>query len=150
MKRFIILILITLCMSGTLFSQDFTNQKTIRFLKLTEDEIGELEKLQDERDAIVSEAQVELNLIQAQLEKLLFPVDADLKAIELKMKESMEWRVKVELAKIRVRVESRKLLGESRWKKFLQMQKEIRKKNASEQEKQMNNREAPTNNEGNK
>lgn len=121
-----ILILLLLLTPALLTGQDFTNQRLVRLLELTEDEVTELRDLQFERNRIVEEAQLEQNLIKAQLEKLLFPPDADLRAIERKMEESLTWRLKVEMANITLRVEARKLLGEERWRKFLQVQKEMR------------------------
>ena len=126
MKRSIVLMLLICITSSFVFSQDFTNPRVIRFLELAEDEVEVLEKLQIEKENIVREAQMEQNLIKAQLEKLLFPPDADLRAIEQKMKESLEWRLKIEIANIKLRVEARKLLGEPRWRKLLQSQKEER------------------------
>lgn len=121
-----ILILLLMLTPALLIGQDFTNQRLVRFLELTESEVAELTDLQFQRNRIVEEAQLEQNLIKAQLEKLLFPPDADLRAIERKMEESLTWRLKVEMANITLRVEARKLLGEERWRKFLQAQREMR------------------------
>jgi len=126
MKRSIIFILMACFAATFVYSQDYTSQRVIRFLELTDSEVEELEELQIERENIVKEAQMEQNLIKAQLEKLLFPPDADIRAIEQKMKESLEWRLKMEIANIKMRVEARKLLGEARWRRLLQSQKEER------------------------
>ena len=139
MKRTVFFILIMLFISTAIFSQtDYTNARVIRFLELTESEVEELNEMQLARETIVQEAQIEQNLIKAQLEKLLFPADADLRAIEIKMKESLEWRLKVEIANVTLRVEARKLLGETRWRKLLQSQKEARVREQQERATQEN------------
>jgi len=44
-----------------------------------------------------------------------------MKEVERILKESLEWKLKSELAEIRRRVEIRKILGEARWEKFLRI-----------------------------
>ncbi len=130
MKRILFFtILLTFVVSGSIFPQNFTNPKTVKFLELTEEEIEKLEILQSGKELIQSEAQVELNLLKAQLEKLLFPVNSDMSAIEIKMRATHEWKLRIEMANIRLRVEARKIIGETRWRKLLQMQREIRQRN---------------------
>lgn len=126
MKRALITIFFLLAAVSAFYGQDFTNNRMVRFLDLTETEVENLTELQLERQQILEEVQMEQNLIKAQLEKLMFPPDADLGAIEAKMEESLRWRLKAEMANIRLRVEARKLLGEERWRQFLRFQKEQR------------------------
>ena len=128
MKKYMLLLILLLAALSPIIAQDFTNPRVVRFLELNEEEVEELENLQYERQQIIGEAQVELNLIKAQLEKLLFPADANLREIERNMEESLRWKLKTEMANITLRVEARKLLGEERWRKFLRLQREQREK----------------------
>ncbi len=137
MKRILFFtILLTFVISGSISPQNFTSPKTIKFLELTEEEIEKLEILQSEKQLIQSEAQVELNLLKAQLEKLLFPVNSDMSAIEVKMRATHEWKLRIEMANIRLRVEARKIIGETRWRKLLQMQREIRQRDDGSRQSQ--------------
>jgi hypothetical protein len=42
-----------------------------------------------------------------------------MRQVEKLLRDSMEWKVKIELAEINKRVELRKILGEEKWKKLV-------------------------------
>jgi hypothetical protein len=86
---------------------------------LDDQEIERIMQIQAEADRTIGEARVELNLLKAQLEKLLFDVNVEMREVEKLLRDSMEWKIKAELAEIRRRVELRKIFGEERWPKFL-------------------------------
>jgi len=88
-------------------------------LGCTEEEINQIITIQDETENVIRESRIELNLYKAQLEKLLFPTDVNMKEVEKILRASLEWKMKSELADIRRRVEIRKILGERRWERFL-------------------------------
>ncbi|HUV08609.1 MAG TPA: hypothetical protein VMX75_12815, partial [Spirochaetia bacterium] len=43
----------------------------------------------------------------------------DMQEVERLLRQSLEWKMKAELAEIRRRVEIRKIFGEQRWEKFI-------------------------------
>lgn len=126
MKKALSIITFLLLAVSVIYGQDFSSGRIIRFLDLSDDEVSELVSLQQERQQILEEVQMEQNLLKAQLEKLLFHADPDMREVEEKMEDSLRWRLKGEMANIRLRVEARKLLGEERWRKYLRFQKEQR------------------------
>jgi hypothetical protein len=121
MKRLFFIPFIILCMSAFAFAQDFDNPQIFIELGLTNEELSMVMEIHDEARKQIREAQIELNLYKAQLEKLLFPPEINMKEVERILKESLEWKLKSELAEIRRRVEIRKVLGEARWEKLLRI-----------------------------
>ncbi len=123
MKRAIIFGLLLLLAGGIGFSQVDDYQRLYKFLELSEEEIEWFADFQTEIDLSKREAQLELNLVRAQLEKLLFPVNVNMKEVEKLLRSSVEWRLQIELEEIRWRVESRKKLGEEKYQKLLRFMK---------------------------
>jgi hypothetical protein len=120
MKRItlILVILLALTVSGT-YAQNMGNFDELRKLGLTDDEIRKVTEINLATEQEKREAQLELNILKAQLEKLLAGIDPDMRQVEKLLRDSTEWKVKSELAEIKKRVEIRKLIGEEKWRKLL-------------------------------
>lgn len=123
MRRIIFLLPAFLLSVGFLTAQNVSNpQQALQFfekLGLSDQEIEGVSTLMKKSERTRKEASLELNLVKAQLEKLLFPANADLGQVEILLRSSLEWKLKAELADIKLRVELRKLLGEERWERYL-------------------------------
>lgn len=131
-KIWFVSLLLCMIASGA-FAQAIDSPQILRELGLTEEEITQVMKIQRETQKVQIEAQIELNLYKAQLEKILFYTDVDMKEVEKILKDSMEWKLRFELAEIRRRVEVRKIMGEERWEKFLRVWKMYKQKSRSPQ-----------------
>ncbi|MBA7649179.1 hypothetical protein ES703_56973 [subsurface metagenome] len=131
-KMWLICLLLCMIAAGA-FTQGIDNPQILRELGLKEEEIIRIMKIQGETEKVKREAQIELNLYKAQLEKILFSPDVDLEEVEKILRASMEWKLKSELAEIGRRVEIRKIMGEERWEKFLRVLKMRRQKPKSPQ-----------------
>jgi len=99
--------------------QRIDDPEMLEELGLSESEIESIREIQDDAESVLREARVELNLLKARLEKLLLDVNVDMQRVEQLIRESVEWKIKSELAEIRRRVEIRKIFGEERWEEFL-------------------------------
>ena len=121
MKRVVLMLSLVCLASTTTFAQSFDNPQALERLGLTEDQIGRIEEVAAREDRVVREAQVELNLYRAQLEKLLLDPDVNMREVERILKETTEWKLKSELANMRRRVEIRKIMGEEKWEEFLRL-----------------------------
>jgi hypothetical protein len=82
---------------------------------VTETDINRIEQLFKHAEQLKKEAQLELNINQAQLEKLLFNIDVDTKEVERVLQISHKWRLKAELAQIDLYVKVRQILGKDKW-----------------------------------
>ena len=133
MKRVALAILIAGAVCSAAFSQQFDNPAALSRFGLTEPEIEQVTQIWIETEREIQTAQLELNILKAQLEKLLFPANVDLNAVEKVLRDSAEWKVKSELAVIRRRVLIRQVFGEDRWARFLRAQRQARLREEAEQ-----------------
>ena len=112
-------VLIFLCLGAMLLlAQEADTPQALKRFDLTDDEIGRVREIQQAGGTKRREIGAELNIIRAEMDKLLLDVDVDMGAIEALLKKSFEWRLKGELAEIGRRVEMRKIFGEDSWRKF--------------------------------
>jgi hypothetical protein len=125
MKRIAVLLILLAMAAGTASGQVPDIEQILKRIELSEEEIEWFTTFQAEIDRQKKEAQIELNIAKAQLEKLLFPVDADMKAVEKLLRTTVEWRLQLELTEIRWRVEVRKKLGDEKFEKLLRLIKVI-------------------------
>ncbi len=119
MKKFPLIaafLLLVVCVTA---AQPIDNTEILKKFGLDDEEIERVMAVQNATERIIQEARVELNLLKAQLEKLLFGIDVDMNRVEKLLRQSIDWKLKSELAEIKRRVEIRKLFGEERWSKFL-------------------------------
>lgn len=129
MKRRITLILIAVMLCTVVLSaQGFDETALYERLGVEDDEIERIRETGYEAAELTREAGVEQKLIQARMEKLLLSPNPDMAAVEALLRESLEWKLKVELAKIERSVEVRRILGEERWLELLQLRRRIRER----------------------
>ena len=88
-------------------------------LGLTQEQTAEIREIAGREEKVIREAQAELNVIRAQLEKLLLKPAPDMREVERLLQSSLEWKLRSEMAGIRRRVEIRALVGEDRWEDLL-------------------------------
>ena len=125
MKSVALIFAFLLLLSGAANSQMFDNPDLREEIALSESEIDRINEISGKAQRITREAQLELNLLKAQLEKLLFSPDVDMNEVEKILRTSLDWRLKGELAEIRERVELRKYLGEDRWRQALRWKRKM-------------------------
>ena len=80
--------------------QGMDNPEVLEKFGLNEEEIERVMDIQAKAEKIIEGARLELNLLKAQLEKLLFDVNVSMKEVEKLLKSSLEWKLKAELAEI--------------------------------------------------
>jgi ATP-dependent Lon protease len=90
-------------------------RELFRGIELSSQEQVSIRQVILETQEVISRAQVEMNYFKAQVERLLFEQDVQLSEVEAVMRQSLEWRLKSQMAQIRRRVELRRLLGDERW-----------------------------------
>ena len=98
--------------------QNLDITQLLKRLELNEEELSRAERLIRETETVIREADLELNVAKAQLARMLFPVDVNMREVEQVLKQSYEWQLKRQLAQIRRQVELRVILGEERWEQY--------------------------------
>jgi hypothetical protein len=61
------------------------------------------------------EARLEIDVLRAQLRKLLFKEQVDMREVERMLRRGLEWELKERMAQIRRQVELRELLGDAKF-----------------------------------
>ena len=106
---------------SSIYAQEFNNINVLKKIGLTDETIEKVIEINNRTQEEIKEAGLELNIFKAQLEKLLFSRDVNLEKVEKLLKDSLEWKLKSEMARIKKRVMIRKLMDEEQWLKLLQI-----------------------------
>jgi len=135
-RRLWIVLFIMFVLTALVYGQKIDDPQLFIDIGCTEEEVTRIMEIQNETERIIKESGVELNLYKAQLQKLLFPTDVNMREVEKLLRASLEWKLKAELAEIRRRVEIRNILGENRWEKFMRTLRAHKQKSKSFQKQQ--------------
>ena len=95
------------------------NSQLYERLGLSEQQAAGIQEVVNRENRVAREAQAELNIYKAQLEKLLLSIDPDMRQVERLLQSTVDWKLKSEMAEIRRRVEIRKIVGEQKWEQIL-------------------------------
>lgn len=134
-KFFITLVLLLLVVSG-IVSQPVDNVKFYEKYGLNEKQIEEIIKIKQETNRKIQEAKIELKIQKALLEKLLFADKVNMNKVEKLLKESLEWKLQIELSEITSRVKIREIMGADNWKKMMRDLKRRKEKNKEKRQRE--------------
>jgi hypothetical protein len=81
---------------------------------------------------------VEIDVLRAQLRKLLFEEQVNMQEVERMLRQSLEWELKQRMAQIRRQVELRELLGDT---KYARMSQAIEKRRLMQEQQERRLRE---------
>lgn len=130
--RGIVLALVITLLSVGVAAQDFPDAAVMSQLAarigLTEEETEALLEVFTQTETEIKGAALELDVYKAQLARLLFPPEVNMREVEELLRKSYEWQLKRQLAQIRRQVEIRRLLGEDRWIRYSRLSKNMRTK----------------------
>jgi hypothetical protein len=136
-KRFILSFLV--CSVFVLGANALGIERTeaLKKLGLSDDQIKKVTEINQAAEKDKKDAALELNILRAQLEKMLADPNPDMKEVEKLLRNSADQKVKSELAEITRRVEIRKTIGEEKWTKlvnFLKRRNEAKKEKKAERD----------------
>lgn len=113
-KRLCLMIFfISMCFS--LFSFPFDKLKEAG---LTDEQIKKVQEIYFKYDKIKREAKAELGILKAKIQKELLAENVNMVEVEKLLKESLNWKLKIEMSNIQKRIELKKLLGEENLQKL--------------------------------
>lgn len=132
-NRLTIAALLAACAAAGLSAQPipWDNSQLFERLGLSEQQTNSIQQILGREDKVSREAQAELNVLKAQLEKLLLEAEPDMRQVERLLQSSIEWKLKNEMAEIRRRVEIRKVLGEQKWEQLVRAWRAWRLRNGA-------------------
>ncbi len=114
-KRAILVLIFSLIIAGTVTAFEEKERAFLKEMGLTDQEITELIEINDNTQKTVQQAQAEINILRAQLEKHLISDQPNIKTAEKLLRSAMEWELKIRLAHIKRELDTRRLLGDKKW-----------------------------------
>lgn len=105
-------------------------------LELNENQMRRAQVIISETEKGIQEAEIELAIFKAQLAKILFPVDVNMREVQRVLQQSYEWQLKKQFAQITRQVELRKLFGEDKWANYVRIVRNLQQRNQTEGNRQ--------------
>ena len=153
MKRLLLILVMLSFALSAITAQDMFDPRLLTKIGLTQQQIEELQEIQFQAELKIREANVEMNILKAQLEKLLLNEDPDMQQVRSTIEATLRWRVQSEIANVEARVQIRERLGSDNWGKLLRLRKQIQQRaqenSTSQNQAEPNGRANPNNNPGN-
>ena len=140
MKRLMVALMMGLLAVGFSYTQDWDNPEVLKRLDLNEQEVQKIREIFEETEKEIRQAHLEIDVLRAQLRKLLFEDQVNMREVEGMLRQSLEWELKERMAQIRRHVELRELLGDA---KYARMSQTIEKRRLLQEQQERRLREEP-------
>jgi hypothetical protein len=114
-KKVLMICMLGLLAVGSTYSQDWENPEVLERLGLEEDDVEQVREIFEKTEKEIREARIELDILKAQLRKLLFEEQVNMREVERQLRQSLEWELKQRMAHIRRQVQLRELLGDAKY-----------------------------------
>lgn len=138
MKRLMLFLIMGLLAVGFSYAQDWDNPELLERLDLDEQQVEKIREIFEETEKEIRQARVEIDVLRAQLRKLLFEEQVNMQEVERMLRQSLEWELKQRMAQIRRQVELRELLGDA---KYARMSQAIEKRRLMQEQQERRLRE---------
>ena len=138
MKRLLLFVVMGLMAVGFSYGQDWDNPEVLKRLDLNEQEVEKIRVIFEETEREIREARLEIDVLRAQLRKLLYEDQVNMREVERMLRQSLEWELKERMAQIRRQVELRKLLGDT---KYARMSQTMEKRRSMQEQQERRSRE---------
>jgi hypothetical protein len=139
-KRLMVALMMGLLAVGFSYTQDWDNPEVLKRLDLNEQEVQKIREIFEETEKEIRQAHLEIDVLRAQLRKLLFEDQVNMREVEGMLRQSLEWELKERMAQIRRHVELRELLGDA---KYARMSQTIEKRRLLQEQQERRLREEP-------
>lgn len=136
MKKLFALLIILLVTAVWVSALEIMTEDQLLELGLSEDQIAQVLEIQNTYRNQIREAALEMNVYKAQLEKMLYSENPDMDKVRKLLEESLKWRLQSEMAAIKERTETRKVLGEEKWQEMLRLRKRLQEQKKIELQNQ--------------
>jgi Spy/CpxP family protein refolding chaperone len=126
MRRAIPAVLLLALAAGAAFAQTDEDRRVWQRLGLSEEQTGQVREIFERTDKVVREARAEIDVLKAELRRLLLREPVDMEQVEKRLRSSLEWEYRLRLAQIRRQVDLRKVLGDETYARLMQAVRERR------------------------
>lgn len=120
MKRLILICLLALFALGFVYGQDWDNPQVLKRLELGEEEMENIRGVFEQTEKEIREARLEIDILKAQLRKLLFLQQVNMREVERLLRDSLEWEMKERMAQIQRQVQLRTILGDAKYARLME------------------------------
>jgi hypothetical protein len=119
-KRLILFGVMGLLAVAFSFGQDWDNPEVLERLDLDKQEVEKIGEIFERTEREIREARLEIEVLRAQLRKVLFAEQVNMREVERLLRQSLDWELKERMAQIRRQVELRELLGDTKYARMTQ------------------------------
>lgn len=120
-RRTLAAAILLLSLVGAAGAQQPPGPQIMERLGLTQQEQQQVERLIRDHREVIDRSRVELDVIKAQLRKLLFDRTVDMEEVKRLLRQSLEWEYRERLAQIELQIALRKLLGDEQYARLRQL-----------------------------
>jgi hypothetical protein len=113
--------ILLLSLAGAIEAQEVPGPQVLERLGLTRQEREQVVRLTREHGDVIRRSRAELDVIKAQLRRLLFDRDVNMEEVQRLLRQSLEWEYRERLAQIELQVALRKLVSEEQYARLLQL-----------------------------
>ena len=135
MKKLLMICVLALLAVGFTYSQDWDNPQLLERLGLDEKEAEQIREIFEKTEREIREARIEIDILKAQLRKLLFEEQVNMREVERQLRQSLEWELKERMAHIRRQTQLRELLGDAKYARLAEAIERQRRHQFEEQER---------------
>lgn len=150
MKRLILICLLGLIAFGFAYGQGWDVPQVLKRLELSEEEMEDIKEVFEQTEKEIREARLEIDILKAQLRKLLFQQQVNMREVERLLRDSLEWEMKERMAQIQRQVQLRTLLGDTKYARLIEavearrrLQEENERASRAREEKEQAERARP-------
>ena len=127
MKRWIVAVLLLAVAAAWATGQEGEDPQVWRKLGLSEEQIDQARAIFESTQKSVREARAEIDVLRAELRRLLLREPVDMAQVERQLRASLEWEYRLRLAQISRQVQLRRLLGDWDYARLMEAIRERRR-----------------------
>jgi len=120
MRRGVLAVLLLSLCAALSFTQEVGDRQLWQRLGLTEQESEQVLAVFDRTEQTIRQSRLEIDVLKAELKKLLFQEKVDMQEVEKLLRGSLEWEYRLRLAQITRQVELRRLLGDRKYARLME------------------------------
>ena len=120
MRRRMVAVLLLALAAAAAFGQAEEDWRVWQRLGLSEEQIEQARGIFERTQKSVHEARAEIDVLKAELRRLLLREPVDMAQVEKQLRASLEWEYRLRLAQISRQVELRRLLGDRDYARLME------------------------------
>ena len=128
MKKSIFIFMILIITATAVFAQNIFDPRLLTQVGLSAEEIEEIQDIQFQTEQRIKANNAEINIIRAQLEKILLEQHPDMETVREMIEAAARWRSENEIANVEARVQIRQKMGSGRYEEMLRLRKKIQQR----------------------